>query len=85
MRDVHTREGIVSRFNSSFATEDLPVVSHFGVSLWQGFDLENQLNSLLEELSDEDLMTVEDGEYRLTAKGRRSLNKKLCYQRFVEP
>lgn len=85
LRDVHTREGIVSRFNSSFATEDLPVVSHFGLSLWQGFDLENQLDSLLEELSDEGLTTVEDGEYRLTAKGRRALNKRLWYQRFVQP
>jgi hypothetical protein len=85
LRDVHSKEDIVSRFNSSFATEDLPVVSHFGFSLWQGFDLENQLDSLLEELSDEGLMTVADGEYRLTAKGRSALNKKLWYQRFVEP
>lgn len=85
LRDVHTREGILSRFDSSFATEDLPVVSHFGLSLWQGFDVENRLDSLLNELSDEGLMTVEDGEYRLTAKGRRALNKRLWYQRFVEP
>ena len=85
LREVYSKEEIVSRFNSSFATEDLPVVSHFGFSLWQGFDLENQLDTLLEELSDEDLMTVEDGAYRLTAKGRRALNKKLWYRRFVEP
>ena len=85
LRDVHSKEDIVSRFDSNFATEDLPVVSHFGFSLWEGFDLENQLDSLLEELSGEGLMTVDDGEYRLTAKGRSALNKKLWYQRFVEP
>jgi len=83
LRDVHTREEIVTRFTSTFATDDLPIVSHFGLSLWRGFDVEGRLDSLLEELVQGGVVAVRDGEYHLTTRGRWELSRKLWYERYM--
>ena len=80
LREVNTGEKIVSQYKESFSTEGLPLINHFGFP--KGFDFENHLDSLLKELIDEGLATVEDMDYQLTDKGNKLLKRKLASQRY---
>jgi cation diffusion facilitator family transporter len=81
LREVNTREKIVSRYRKNFSTEGLPLIDHF--DFIKGFDFENHVDALLEELVDEGLTTVQDMDYRLTDKGNRLLKRKLASQRYM--
>jgi len=80
LREANTREKILSQYKESFSTEGLPLINHFGFP--KGFDFENHVDSLLKELIDEGLATVEDMDYQLTDKGNKLLKRKLASQRY---
>jgi cation diffusion facilitator family transporter len=85
LRDAHSRDEIISRCESAFATQDLPVVGH--LSSLSGFDFFNydfkgQLDSLLRELIDEGLIRMSDESYYLTPGGQRALGGKIARERF---
>ena len=81
LREVNTRENVVSQYKKSFSTEGLPLINHF--SFVEGFDFENHIDSLLKELIDEGMATVKDMNYQLTDKGEKLLKKKLVSQRYM--
>lgn len=81
LREVNTREKIVSWYRKRFSTEGLPLIDHF--DFIKGFDFENHVDALLKELVDEGLTTVQDMDYRLTDKGNKLLKRKLASQRYM--
>jgi cation diffusion facilitator family transporter len=81
LREVNTRENIVSRYTETFSTEGLPLIEHF--SFLKGFDFEAHVDSFLEEAVNEGLAIVEGTDYRLTEKGHRLLKRKLASQRHM--
>lgn len=81
LREANTREKILSQYKQSFSTEGLPLINHFGFP--KGFDFENHVDSLLKELIDEGLATVQDMDYQLTDKGNKQLKRKLASQRYM--
>lgn len=83
LKEARSRAEILSSFNESFAADGLPVVTHFGLSLWKGFDLEERLDPLLKDLTGEGLISERDGGYYLTSKGSRERSKRLWYERFT--
>jgi hypothetical protein len=81
LREVNTREDVISQYKKSFSTEGLPLINHF--SFLEGFDFENHADPLLKELIDEGLATVKDVNYKLTDKGEKLLKRKLASQRYM--
>ena len=81
LREVNTREDVISQYKKSFSTEGLPLINHF--SFLEGFDFENHVDPLLKELIDEGLATVKDVNYKLTDKGEKLLKRKLASQRYM--
>ena len=81
LREVNTRESIVSRYAETFSTEGLPLIDHF--SFLKGFEFEAHVDAFLEEAINEGLVTVEDTDYRLTEKGHRLLKRKLASRRYM--
>ena len=53
------------------------------IGFLKDFDFENHVDSLLKELIDEGLATVEDMDYQLTDKGNKLLKRKLASQRYM--
>ncbi len=81
LRELNTRQDIVSQYKKSFSVEGLPLIDHF--SFLEGFDFENHVDSLLKELIDEGLSTLKDMTYQLTDKGERLLKRQLASQRYM--
>jgi len=81
LRDINGKAEIVSQCQRSFSTEGLPLLGL--VSFVKPFDFEKHIDSLLQELVDEQLVVNEDSNYYLTRKGQKELRKKLGYQRFM--
>jgi len=81
LREINTRQDIVSQYKKSFSVEGLPLIDHF--SFLESFDFQNHVDSLLKELIDEGLSTVKDMTYQLTDKGEKLLKRQLASQRYM--
>ena len=52
------------------------------LSFVKGFDFEKHINVLLEELTNEGLVSIKESNYYLTDNGGKTLNKRLASRRY---
>ncbi|MCD6567917.1 MAG: cation transporter [Dehalococcoidia bacterium] len=81
LKEVHSREDIVSEYGESFSVDGLPIAEHFGFA--REFDFEGYLDALLEELVAGGLVTAGEDGYCLTSRGRSALRRKLASCRYA--
>jgi cation diffusion facilitator family transporter len=80
LREMNSKTEIVAHYQRSFSTEGFLFMDD--LSFIKGFDFEKQINVLLEELTNEGLVTIKESNYYLTDKGSKTLNKRLASRRY---
>jgi len=81
LKEVTDRDDLLAWCDSYFSTKGLPLIdNHF--TFVQAFDYKTHIDSILSELADEDLVTVDNTNYTITRKGLSTLNRRLASERY---
>jgi cation diffusion facilitator family transporter len=81
LKDMHTKEEILSQCDRSFSTQGLPFVDQFGFI--KDFEFAKHVDSLFKELIHEGLVTANNAHYKLTDKGNKLLKSRLASRRYM--
>ena len=77
---MNSKTEIVAHYQRNFSTEGFLFMND--LSFVKGFDFEKHINVLLEELTNEGLVSIKESNYYLTDNGGKTLNKRLASRRY---
>jgi Co/Zn/Cd efflux system component len=83
LKEINSRDDIIARYHYVFAPDDLPIVTV--INPVAGFDFLDQFDTVMEELSNDGLVTIQGDLFHLTEKGRRTSSRRLGRARFGIP